>query len=102
LASDVAGERGGRPPACRREWEAYAGQFIAEFSELRYEPGPGETIEAGDHVVVNLLIHGRRTASEAEFDLSASWAFTLRDGKVVRCFSYLDRDRALEAVGLSE
>ncbi len=86
----------------RDEWEAYARQFIAEFSELRYEPSPGETIEAGDNVVMNLLIHGRGTASGAEFDLSAWWAFTLRGGKVVRCFSYLDRDRALEAVGLRE
>lgn len=51
-------------------------------------------------MVVNLLIHGRGTASGPEFDLSAWWAFTLRDGKAVRRFSYLDRDAALEAVGL--
>jgi len=86
----------------RDEWEAYARQFLAEFSAIRYEQGPAKTVEAGDNVVVNILIHGRGTASGAEFDLSAWWAFTLRDAKVVRCFSYLDRDAALEAVGLSE
>jgi SnoaL-like domain len=61
----------------RDEWEAYARQFLAEFWSIRYEQGPGETVEAGDNVVVNILIHGRGTASGAEFDLSAWWAFTL-------------------------
>jgi ketosteroid isomerase-like protein len=84
----------------RDAWEAYARQFLAEFSEIRYEPG--EAIDAGDDVVVNMRIRGRGSASGAEFDLSAWWAFTVRDGKVVQCFSYLDRDRALEAVGLRE
>ncbi len=81
-------------------WEAYARQFLAEFSEIRYEPG--EAIDAGDDVVVNMRIRGRGSASGAEFQISAWWALTFRKGKVVRCFSYLDRDRALEAVGLSE
>ena len=84
----------------RDAWEAYARQFLAEFSEMRYELG--ETIDAGDYVVGNLGIHGRGSASGAEFDLSAWWAMTFREGKVVRCFSYLDRERALEAVGHSE
>ena len=84
----------------RDEWEAYARQFLAEFSEIHYEPG--EVIEAGDDVVVHMRIHGRGSASGAEFDLSAWWAFTVRDGKVLQCFSYLDRDRALEAAGLRE
>ena len=55
----------------RDEWEAYARQFIGEFSDIRYEQGPGETVESGDDLVVNILIHGRGTASGAEFDLSA-------------------------------
>ena len=82
------------------EWEAYARQFLAAFSEIRYEPG--EAIDAGDDVVMNLRIHGRGSASGAEFDLASWWAFTFRNGRVVRCFAYIDRDRALEAVGLSE
>ena len=84
----------------RDEWEAYARQFLAEFSAIRYEQVPARRPRR-DNVVVNILIHGRGTASGAEFDLSAWWAFTLRDGKVVRCFSYLARDAALEAEGLS-
>src|SRR5919109_1955314 len=55
----------------REEWEAYARQFLAEFSEMRFEPG--EAIEAGDDVVVNMRIHGSGSASGAEFDLSAWW-----------------------------
>src|SRR3954469_16161650 len=66
----------------REEWEAYARQFLAEFSAIRYELGPGETIAAGNNVVMNILVRGRGTASGAEFDVSAWWAFTLRDGKV--------------------
>ena len=84
----------------RDAWEAYARQFLAEFSEIQYEPG--EIIDAGDDVVVNMRIHGRGSASGAEFDISAWWAATVRDGKVVRCFAYLDRDKALEAAALSE
>lgn len=81
-------------------FEEYAGEFIAEFSEIHYEPR--EMIDAGDDVVANMWIRGRGKASGAEFELSAWWAITTRDQKVVRCFAYLDRDRALQAVGLSE
>lgn len=81
-------------------FEEYAGEFIAEFSEIHYEPR--EIIDAGDDVVANMWIRGRGKTSGAEFELSAWWAITIRDQKVVRCFAYLDRDRALEAVGLSD
>ena len=81
-------------------FESYARQFLAEFSEIHYEPQ--EMIDAGDDVVANMRIWGRGKASGADFELSAWWAITIQDGKVVRCFAYLDRDRALEAVGLSE
>jgi SnoaL-like domain len=51
----------------RDEWDAYARQFIGEFSDIRYEQGRGDTVEAGDNLVVNILIHSRGTASGAEF-----------------------------------
>ena len=80
--------------------EEYARQFIAEFSEIHYEVR--ESIDAGDDVIANMHIRGRGKTSGADFELSAWWAFTIRDRRVVRCFAYLDRDRALEAIGLRE
>ena len=80
--------------------EAYASQFLSEFSEIHYQPV--ETVDSGNHVVVSLQISGVGGLSGAAFELSAWWAMTARDGKVIRCFAYLDRERAFEAVGLSE
>jgi len=37
--------------------EAYNRQFLAEFAELHYEPQ--ELIDANDHVIANMHIHGR-------------------------------------------
>jgi ketosteroid isomerase-like protein len=77
--------------------EAYQRQFLSEFAEIHYEPR--ELIDANDHVVANLRIHGRGKVSGAAFDISAWWAWTLRDGRVIRVHAYLDRARALEVVG---
>jgi ketosteroid isomerase-like protein len=81
-------------------YEGYAQRFFAEFSEIHYEVG--ECTDAGDHVIANMLIRGRGKASGAEFELSAWWAMTIRDRRVIRLFAYLDRDRAREAIGLQE
>jgi ketosteroid isomerase-like protein len=80
--------------------DSYQREFLSEFSEIHYEPR--ELIERGDHVVANLRIHGRGKASGAEFDISAWWACAVREGRVVRVYAYLDRDRALEAVDAEE
>jgi len=78
----------------------YSRQFIAEFSEIHYEVG--ECIDFGDDVIASMHIRGKGKTSGAAFELSAWWALTIRDRMVVRGFAYLDRDRALQAVGLSE
>ena len=79
---------------------AYNRQFLSEFEHIRYE---GEELAAaGEHVVANMRITGVGKASGAGFELSAWWAFTIRDGQVVQVYAYLDKDAALEAVGLSE
>jgi ketosteroid isomerase-like protein len=80
--------------------EAYARQFLGEFSEIHYELV--ETIDSDDHVVANVRITGVGRTSGAEFAVSAWWAGTIHDGKIQRCFAYLDREPALEAVGLRE
>jgi ketosteroid isomerase-like protein len=77
---------------------AYSRQFWSEFSEIQYDMA--EVIEAGDHVLVNMRITGRGRTSGAAFDVSAWWVFEFRDGKVVRCHSYLDRDAAVAASGM--
>jgi ketosteroid isomerase-like protein len=79
--------------------QSYARQFLSEFEEFRYEPV--ELTDAGDHVIANLRITGRGKTSGAEFEIYAWWAFSVQDRKVTRCYSYLERDRALGAVGLS-
>jgi ketosteroid isomerase-like protein len=79
---------------------AYARQFTAEFERIDYEPR--EIIDGGDDQVANMRVRGKGKASGAEFEISGWWAITIRNRKVVRCFAYLDRDRALEAVGLSD
>ena len=79
---------------------AYNQQFLSEFEDIRYE---GEELAgAGEHVVAKMRIAGTGKTSGAGFELSAWWAFTIRDGQVVRVYAYLDKDAALEAVGLSE
>jgi ketosteroid isomerase-like protein len=78
--------------------EAYARQFLAQFSEIHYEPL--EMRDSGDHVIVRMRITGVGKASGARFEMSAWWATTIRNGKIVRCFAYLDREQALEAIGL--
>ena len=78
---------------------AYNRQFVSEFEALRYE---GEELAAaGEHVVANMRITGTGKSSGAEFELSAWWAFTIRDGQVVQVYAYLDKDAALAAVGLA-
>ena len=80
--------------------QAYNEQFLRQFAEIHYEPL--ELIEASDHVISHMRIHGRGKTSGAGFELSAWWAFSVRDGRVIRVYAYLDRARAFEAVGLSE
>jgi uncharacterized protein len=81
-------------------FQSYARQFLSEWDEFRYQPV--ELIDAGDHVIANLRISGRGKASGAKFEMSAWWAASFQDGKVIRCYAYTERERALEAVGLRE
>jgi ketosteroid isomerase-like protein len=78
----------------------YGEQFFSEFSEIHYEVG--DAFSAGEHVIANMEINGVGRTSGAAFELSAWWASTIRNGKIVRLYAYLDRDRALEAVGLAK
>jgi ketosteroid isomerase-like protein len=66
-----------------------------------YRPEVESLLEAGDKVVTLAIEHGRGRGSGVEV-VSARTAhvWTIRDGKAVRLDLYLDRSRALKAVGL--
>jgi len=87
-----------------RGHEAVAKEFAEYFQswegiELRVD----RYIDAGDEEVV-VFIHeiakGRASGIVVETDVAT--VHTVRDGKIVRARSFLDREEALEAVGLRE
>ena len=69
-----------------------------------YRPEVEQIIDAGEGRVLTLAVeHGRGRGSGAEVQAAkTAHLWTLRDGKAVRLDLFLDRERALEAVGLSE
>jgi ketosteroid isomerase-like protein len=73
------------------------GEAFGEFQML-----VEETIDAGDRVVVAFRVEAVGRGSALPVTQGAVQVWTLRDGRLERCRSYLDRQQALEAVGLSE
>jgi ketosteroid isomerase-like protein len=69
-----------------------------------YRPEVEQIIDAGEGRVLTLAIeHGRGRGSGAEVQAAkTAHLWTLQDGRAVRLDLYLNRKRALEAVGLSE
>jgi ketosteroid isomerase-like protein len=79
-----------------REWLAALDEnfetwtlVVEEFMER------GETIVALGHI----LARGR--GSGVELDQDVGWVFRVRDGKVLRLHTFLDREEALAAGGIS-
>jgi ketosteroid isomerase-like protein len=69
-----------------------------------YRPEVEQIIDAGEGRVLTLAIeHGRGRGSGAEVQAAkTAHLWTLQEGRAVRLDLYLDRKRALDAVGLSE
>jgi ketosteroid isomerase-like protein len=85
----------------RSEVLGYFKQFSAQFERFIFEVE--DVVAAGDDgVLVNLHVSGRGKGSGAVFDFRPAWHYTVRDGRVIRIRAYLDRQEALEAVGLRE
>ena len=61
-----------------------------------------EIIDAGEHVLLVVRESGRGKGSGIKIDQRVFGVFTLRDGKIVRWKGFIDRDQALQAVGLRE
>jgi ketosteroid isomerase-like protein len=80
--------------------QAFADYFaVWERMEMRAD----KYIDAGDDEVVvfhHEVAKGRESGAVVETDTGT--VQTLRDGKIVRVRSYMDREQALEAAGLSE
>jgi uncharacterized protein len=82
--------------AVRRDWEQTS-ELFEDFS-IDVE----KSFDRGDEVVVFLRYRGRGRESGAEVEALMAHVWTVRDGKAVRLRQFLDREEALEAVGLSE
>jgi ketosteroid isomerase-like protein len=61
-----------------------------------------DVIDAGDEVVVLVRDYGRRAGMAVEVSVVSAAVWTVRDGKIAGVAFYLNRSKALEAVGLSE
>ena len=80
-----------------RRWFAMAAEVL---DEIRFEPV--EFIGAGDQVVVPGRMIGIGRASGVKAEQSVTQVWTLREGLAIRMSTYLDKQSALEALGLSE
>ena len=69
-----------------------------------YRPEVEKIIDAGEQRVLTLAVeHGRGRGSGAQVEARrTAHLWTLREGRVVQLDLFLDRRRALEAVGLAE
>jgi ketosteroid isomerase-like protein len=81
---------------------AFEDDWFKAFPFEEWEIEVEDLIDHGDQVVVISRQRGRGASSGVAAELEQAHVFTLRDGKVVRFDSYLDREKALEATGLSE
>ena len=58
-----------------------------------------ESFDAGEHVPVSHRMHGRGRDSGAEVDLAIWQVVSVRDGKLVRMYDFMDREEALAEAG---
>src|SRR5436190_4531534 len=83
--------------------EAIRKQFaswIDAYPDLRVEPLEAKANQ--DRVFLWVRFVGHGAASGAPLEMELAHVYTLRDGKAARCVEYMDRNEALEAVGLGE
>ena len=75
-------------------------ELWAAFEEVTIEPGP--FLEAGDSIVVSMLMTLSPRESGAKVEMRITHLWTMRDGSPIRCQVFLDREEALAAAGLSD
>ena len=78
--------------------------WLSTWEEFRLEADEYRDLDS-ERVLVLDRSSGRGKTSGldlGQIQSRGAWLFHVRDGKVTRMERYMDRDRALEAVGLSE
>jgi ketosteroid isomerase-like protein len=80
--------------------QTFESEDLEAWEERRLEPE--EFIDAGDNVVVLLHEYRRGKGSGVELETETAVVVAVTGGRVVRIQGYMDREAALEAVGLSE
>jgi ketosteroid isomerase-like protein len=78
----------------------YFRSFYEVMEDIRFEPV--ELIDAGDEVVVAVVLSARGMGTGLEAEQRAFQVWTLREGKAVRLKTFADREEALAAAGLAE
>jgi ketosteroid isomerase-like protein len=63
---------------------------------------PFEYLDGGDYVVAGLIHRGRGKGSAAEVEMQEWNVFLIRGGRIASVHEYSEREKALEAAGLSE
>jgi ketosteroid isomerase-like protein len=80
---------------------SYMSQVYEAFED--YRPEVEDCLDAGDKVITLAIEHGRGRGSGATVEARrTAHVWTMRANKAIRLDLYLDRAKALEAVGLSE
>lgn len=79
-------------------------QFIADLDAIwsEFEVRAEEFRDLGDGILVLGRTIARGTVSRVELDTGSGFIFGLRDGKVCSFRSFVSKEEALEAAGLSE
>ena len=96
----VGGLEEGRVARGLQQFRQVEEDDLEAWDERRFEPE--KFIDAGDCVVVLQREYRRGKGSGVELELETAIVFGMRAGRVVRIQGYMDRAKALEAVGLSE
>jgi ketosteroid isomerase-like protein len=84
----------------REEGQGYWEDFFRPYEAVTAEPV--EFFESGDQVVAFLKTRLRPKGSSAEVEVGTGHLWTIRDGTVVSLRIFPEREKALEAAGLSE
>ena len=89
--------------------ETYRGSVaVRQFFEDLLEPfedlvvQPEKFVESGNWIVVFLLLRSRPTGSSAMMEIRIGHLWTMRNGKAEQLEIFPEREKALEAAGLSE
>jgi ketosteroid isomerase-like protein len=78
----------------------FASQWVEPYQDLQFQPS--EFIDAGDKVFIEVPQQGRLVGSDQLVSGTFWFVITVRDRKMIRLETHRERDRALEAAGLSE